>query len=246
MSVISIIIPVYNHAYTLRRTLESIHAQTYRPLEVIVVNDGSTDDFEGVVEEIKTEIQKDNLSLSLKIINQTNRGASAARNSGFKEANGHYVIFWDADTVGETGMIAKLKRALDEHPEASYAYSQFKFGWKKMKSQPFKAEDLKRYNYIDTTSLIRRGTLDSLPAGEPFDESLRRFQDWDLWLTLLEQGKTGIFVPEGLYTKIVHGRNGISGWLPRFMYMLPWKTKRVRAYEAARQIIAQKHFPLAR
>jgi hypothetical protein len=58
---------------------------------------------------------------------------------------------------------------------------------------------------------------------------------------LLEKGKTGVFVPEVLYAKIVKGRMGISNWLPSFMFKLPWKTKGVKKYEEAKKIIVKKH-----
>ncbi|MBI5729247.1 MAG: glycosyltransferase [Candidatus Magasanikbacteria bacterium] len=269
-SLISVIIPVYNHAHTLERSLLSITAQTLQPLEVIIVNDGSTDNFNEVIKSTLEKVR----GLNTKVIQQTNQGAGAARNHGFRESKGDYVIFWDADTVAEPTMLEDMQRALTQHPEASYAYSQFKFGWKTMKSQEFNSSDLQRYNYIDTPSLIRLEALQTPPLapplieegtfndgdfvapvsspykGEdrgggfvagPFDESLRRFQDWDLWLTLLEEGKTGVFVPKVLYKKIVRGRKGYSFWLPGFMYHLPWKIKTIRAYEEAKRIIVQKH-----
>lgn len=231
MAAISIIIPIFNHAHTLECSLLSIKAQSVKPLEVIIVNDGSTDNFNEV---IKSILEKMNW-LNTKVIQQTNQGASAARNRGLREAKGENVIFWDADTVAKPAMLAELESALKAHPEASYAYCQFKFGWKTMRSQSFNAEDLKRYNYIDTTTLIRR------PCCPLWDESLQRFQDWDLWLTLLEQGKIGVFVPKVLYKKIVRGRKNYSSWLPHFMYHLPWQTKGVKAYEEAKKIITKKH-----
>ena len=232
---ISIIIPVYNHAHTLERCFDSIFKQTYRPLELIIVDDGSNDNFEEVISRLTPPYEGGGEGVVCKVIRQQNSGASAARNRGFKEAQGEYVIFWDADTVARPEMLERFKRQLDEHPEASYAYSQFKFGWKTMRSQRFKIEDLRLYNYIDTTSLIRR--KDSVP----FDESLKRFQDWDLWLTMLRQNKTGIFVPEVLFRKIVSGRKGISSWLPSFFYKLPWKNRQVKEYETARTIVLRKH-----
>ncbi|SRR3989338_2864520 len=231
MASTSVIIPVYNHAHTLERCLVSVKAQTVLPLEVIIVNDGSTDNFSEALKNALNEVS----GLNTKVIQQTNQGASAARNRGLSEAQGEYVIFWDADTVAKPEMLQELLAALEESPEASYAYSQFQFGWKTMRSQPFSAEDLRRNNYIDTTSLIRRARC---PLWE---ESLRRFQDWDLWLTLLEQGKTGIFVSKVLYKKIVRGRKGCSVWLPSFMYHLPWRTKAVKNYEEAKKIILKKH-----
>ena len=251
---ISVIIPVYNHAHTLKRSLESIFNQTYRPLEVIVVNDGSTDNFDEVVKECLLLTDGDCIGAGsvLSVISQPNSGAPVARNRGFASSKGEYVIFWDADTLAHPQMLQKMFTALQKHPEAAYAYSQFKFGWKRIKSQHFDADKLKQVNYIDVTSLIRRSALTVIPSeavadegsssvAGPFDTSLKRFQDWDLWLTMLEQGKTGVFIPEVLYEKVVGSREGISTWLPKFMYQLPWKTKQVKKYEAAKEIILKKH-----
>ena len=230
---ISVIIPIYNHARTIKKCLLSIKNQTYQPIETIVVNDGSTDDFKKIMAEILStdEFKK----FPIQIINQENKGAPSARNRGFDSSVGGYVIFWDADIIARPDAIARLKSALDENLQTSYAYSQFKFGWKKMKSHEFDPELLRQLNYINTTSLIRRVDFPR------FDESLKRFQDWDLWLTMLANKKTGVLVPEVLYQVIVGGRAGISSWLPSFVYKFPWKTTRVKKYEAARAIVVQKH-----
>ncbi len=231
--------------------MESLFNQTYRPLEVIVVNDGSTDNFDEVVKECLLLTDGDCIGAGsvLSVISQPNSGAPVARNKGFAMSKGEYVIFWDADTLAQPQMLQKMFAYLQKHPEASYAYSQFKFGWKRIKSQHFDAEKLKQVNYIDVTSLIRRSSLSpsyqegvgGVAVAGPFDTSLKRFQDWDLWLSLLEQGKKGIFIPEVLYEKVVGSREGISTWLPSFMYQLPWKTKQVKKYDAAKEIIVKKH-----
>ncbi len=195
------------------------------------MNDGSTDAFEKVIGKIKINYP----TLDLQVITQENKGAPAARNRGLKEAKGDYVIFWDADTIGEPFMLEKMVEVLEKNPAYSYAYSQFKFGWKVMKSQEFDPATLQQLNYIDGVTLIHRNDV------IPWDESLKRFQDWDLWLTLLEKKKTGIFIPEVLFSKVVKGRKNISSWLPSFMYKLPWKIKAVQAYEEAREIVLKKH-----
>lgn len=230
---ISIIIPVYNHAHTLKRCFDSVFKQTYRPLEVIAVNDGSKDNFAVAMRNIL--MKRLSKTMSIKVITQENHGAPSARNAGFRQSIGDYVIFWDADMVAEPSMLEKMVEALEKNNSASYVYSGFKFGWKKMRSQKFDATQLKCFNFIDVTSLLRREDF------VPFDENLKRFQDWDLWLNLLEKGKTGIWLPELLYTKIVAGRAGISSWLPSFFYKLPWKTKTVKKYEEARRKIEEKH-----
>lgn len=90
---ISIIIPVYNNADTIRRTIDSIKSQSYRDYEVILVNDGSTDDSGNV---IKESIGNDP---RFKYIEQVNQGVSAARNRGLEEATMKYVTFTDGDDL---------------------------------------------------------------------------------------------------------------------------------------------------
>src|SRR3989338_8998805 len=105
---------------------------------------------------------------------------------------------------------------LEAHPKSAYVYSSFKFGWKAFDNLPFNPERLRQMPFIHTTSLIRR---ECFPG---FDETMTRFQDWDIWLTMLEAGHTGY-------------------WLPSFMYRLPWKLPAVRRYEEAVARIKEKH-----
>lgn len=233
---ISIIIPVYNHANTIKKCLETVVklSNPQLSLEIIIVNDGSADNFSEIIKKILSSSPEIS-ALNPKIINQENLGAPAARNRGFLESTGDFVIFVDADTICYPKMLQEMYRSLELHPEASYAYSQFYFGWKKIQSHNFDPELLKKINYIDTTSLIRRKDF------VPFDETLHRFQDWDLWLTLLENKKNGIFVPKVLFKKMVGGRQGISSWLPKFFYNLPFSISRVKKYKEAREIVLRKH-----
>jgi glycosyltransferase involved in cell wall biosynthesis len=230
---VSIIIPVFNHAQTIERSFRSALEQRYRPFEVILVDDGSIDDLQSKISNLKLWAQTARVEFTM--VRQENKGAPAARNRGFKESRGEYVIFWDADTLAKKDMLEKLIEQLSKHSEASFSYSQFRFGWKKIRSQKFDLAALKKCNYIDTTSLIRREDF----CG--FDESLKRFQDWDLWLTLAEKGKKGVFVPEVLFKKIVSGRKGMSLWLPSFLYRLPWQLQMQKDYKKAKAIICAKH-----
>lgn len=230
---ISVIIPVYNHAATILRSVQTLVSQTVVPTEIIIVDDGSTDNFESVAPGLVSLTQA--ASIPLKIIRQENKGAAAARNRGFKDSRGEYVIFWDADTIAKPQLLEKMQAALEQNPDSSYAYSQFKFGWKTIRSHAFDPEVLQKTNFIDTTSLIRRADF----CG--FDKKLKRFQDWDLWLSLLAQGKIGVFIPEVLFTKVTSGRQGMSSWVPRLAFVLPWKSKRVQVHEVAKRIVLEKH-----
>ncbi len=229
---ISVIIPSYQHAGTIRACLESVFAQTRQPDEVIVVNDGSTDGTEKILAQYRGRITE---------INQPNQGSNAARNNGLALARGTYVIFCDADVVMRRDMLEKMATLLDAHPETSYVYSSFRFGWKKFRSFPFDPQHLKEMNFIHTTSLVRR---EHLPG---FDPALKRFQDWDVWLTMLDQGHIGMYLDEELFRIIdQHGRRGISQWRPSFLYRIPWqwfgwKPPSIQRYDDARRIIHAKH-----
>jgi hypothetical protein len=124
--------------------------------------------------------------------------------------------------------------ALKSDNEASFVYSSFKWGWKKFKLWPFDSEKLKQMPYIHTSSLIRREVF---PC---FDESLKKFQDWDLFLTIVEKGGRGAYIPEVLFTVTVGGT--MSNWLPSFVYKLPWlKLRGKEKYDDWKKVIQKKH-----
>ena len=245
MSDISVIIPAYQHADILGACLESVLNQTLKPKEIMVVDDGSTDNTQEVLDMFvrrRSTGRPVGTTPILKIHKKENQGnPNPTRNKGFELSSGSYVIFLDADVVMKPDMLEKLYGALESNPEAGFAYSSFKFGWKKFNSFPYDADRLKKMNYIHTSALIRR---DAFPG---FDENIKRFQDWDLWLTMLENGYEGVFVPEELFTAVqAHGRGkiSISSWRPSFFYKIPWfgrKPESVKKYEEARKIILKKH-----
>lgn len=229
---ISVVIPTYQHARAIGACIDSVLAQTYTNIEIIVVDDGSTDNTQEILRTYGKKITG---------IYQTNQGGNAARNRGLAVAKGEFVICADADVVMKPAMLEVMLDALQKNPNASYAYSGFRFGWKHFSGVPFDAERLRKTNFVMTTSLVRK---EDFPG---FDPTLRRFQDWDVWLTMLEQGKTGILVPGTWFSVVIDGesRTG-SSWLPSFVYALPWPMfgwmpNRIRKYRAARDVIVKKH-----
>lgn len=233
---VAVVIPVYQHADVLTRCLASLERQTLRDFDVTVVDDGSQpplrDEFQISPPKADPSREK-NFKLQIRWLRQEHAGAPAARNRGARETQSEFLLFCDADVILRTDALERIVQALRAHPEASYAYSAFRFGWKAFRCLPFDPERLRRMPYIHTTALIRR---EHFPG---FDESLKRFQDWDLWLTMLERGHAGVHIPEILFT--VRSGGTMSRWVPSFLYRLPWKTARVRAYEAAAEIVRRKH-----
>jgi glycosyltransferase involved in cell wall biosynthesis len=232
---ISIIIPVYNQADKLLSCLESILGQSYQDYEIVVVNDGSTDN---VCERIKNyacpERSRRELQIkNFKFISQENKGANSARNRGAREARGEYLLFCDADIEMEPEMLEIMLKTLENNPKVSFAYASFKYGLKTFKLGPYSAEKLKQMPYIHSTSLIRK---EHFPG---WDENIKRLQDWDLWLTMLERGHTGIWIDKVLF-KVKTGGT-ISSWLPSFAYKLMPFLPSVKKYKKAVKIIKEKH-----
>ena len=114
----SVIIPVYNKASHIGETLQSVLNQTYQNFEVIVVNDGSTDDS-------LREIKKYN-DERLQVFTTLNKGVSTARNFGAQHANGAYFIFLDADDFWEINHLEMLNRLINDFPDAVLYCSGYK------------------------------------------------------------------------------------------------------------------------
>ncbi|MCW4033485.1 MAG: glycosyltransferase family 2 protein [Candidatus Bathyarchaeota archaeon] len=208
---ISIIIPTYNRPEELERTLKTIFNQSYRNFELIIVDDGSKSDISHLAKKYP-----------LQIIRQEHSGANVARNNGFQHSKGELLLFSDDDIRFKPSFLEKLVKALETNPEKSYAYCGLKIDGEEFGKKPFNPNRLKRQNYINTVSLIRRSRF---PGWDP---KIMRFQDWDLWLTMLERGDHGILVPEYLFsssrTSSIISNDSVKGNLTH-----------LEAYEAVRK-----------
>ncbi len=229
---VAIIIPCHEHAAALRRTLAGVRNQTFKDIEVMVVDDGSSDHPEAVV--------KDFSDLPIRVIRfETNRGAPAARNEGARLSTVPYLLFLDADATLRPGAVASMAAALEAQADADFVYGDFQWGRKAFRGKPFDVDALKKANYIHTSSLLRRSTFPG------FDESLKRFQDWDLWLTMAGRGSKGLYLHEVLFAIEPRG-NGMSQWLPAFLFKVPWDwigwmPRAMRRYKEAEAVIRKKH-----
>lgn len=231
---IAVVIPCYNHTNVLRRTLESLSRQTLQPTEVVVIDDASVDHPQIVVQEFEAR-------MPIRFIRfDANRGAPAARNEGARQTVSPFILFLDADAELVPHALAQFASALEDHPDAAFAYSNLHWGARPFRAKPFDVSELKRRNFIHTSSLIRR---DAFPG---FDESIKKLQDWDLWLAMAEQGLKGVWIDEFLYRIEPRREGGISKWLPSTIHRIPWPIfgwmpQEIRKYRAAERIIREKH-----
>lgn len=107
MKLVSIIIPVYNGEKHIKKCLDKLSEQTYKEIEIIVLNDGSTDSTKSILNDISKENKK------IKIINKNNTGVSDTRNLGIKTATGEYILFLDSDDFLEKNAIEKMISKVD-------------------------------------------------------------------------------------------------------------------------------------
>ena len=233
MSQVAIVIPVYDHADALGRTLEALRQQTFKDIEIVIVDDASHDRPDKVVKRFT--------DLPIRFITWSeNRGAPAARNEGARLTSAPYLVFLDADASLTPGAVARMATALGSRADVDFVYSDFYWGSKAFRGRTFDPAALRQGNYIHTSSMLRRSAFPG------FDESIKRFQDWDLWLTMTEKGSKGLWIDEFLFTIEPRKTGGISEWMPKFMYKLPWNLigwmpDGIKKYRSAEQVIRTKH-----
>lgn len=192
---VSVIVPLYNAAPYISEALESIVASTYRPIEVIVVNDGSTDDSLRVAQVFAGEHKE------VKVLSQPNSGVSAARNHAIREAKGEYILPVDADDkIGATYIEHAVAVFADQVRVVGCRAEYFGAKQGEWRLPDYTPELLARKNMIHVSSLFRRA--DWQRAGGFCEQDIYR-EDWDFWLSLLEQGGTYVRLNEvGLYYRV--------------------------------------------
>ncbi|AFY65462.1 glycosyltransferase [Geitlerinema sp. PCC 7407] len=184
MPTVSVIVPAYNAAKTIVETLESLRAQTFSDFEVIVINDGSTDNTVEIVQAFGDP--------RMQVFSYENGGLPVARNRGIERATGEFLSFIDADDLWTPDKLAAQVQALREHPEAGVAYSwtqfideqsRFLFAWKPLYHSGDVYPQLLLENFISSGSnlLARR---EAIAAAGLFDPTLKSVEDWDYYLRL--------------------------------------------------------------
>jgi glycosyltransferase involved in cell wall biosynthesis len=219
---ISVIIPTYNRAATIERAIRSVLAQSHAVNEVIVVDDGSTDETGLLVADLARRDTR------VMYFRKPNGGAPAARNAGIALSTGDLVAFQDSDDEWDSRFIELL---LEGYPGPNgVAFSSFCLmtlrGDKTVRPPTLVVNPksrLLRENFISTqTVLMDRQLLDRAR----FDERLKRLQDWDLWLSLLDEAKF-VHIPRPLVTLHVQ-QDSLS--------------ENVAAYFASLRIVIRKHW----
>ena len=187
---VSVVIPAFNQARFLPAAIESAIAQTYRDREIIVVDDGSTDDTPEVARRYGDAVR---------YVRQANKGLAGARNTGIDRARGEFVALLDSDDVWLPGFLEYMLGVADAHPRAAVYFSAWQYidsGGNLLPEPPHvhvvppadTYRTLLKANFIVPSAVVMRRP--AVVSAGLFDEQFRRLEDWELWIRLLRQGQT--------------------------------------------------------
>jgi len=192
---ISVVIPCYNDASYIEQALNSVRGQTYKNIEVIVVDDGSNDKTKSVLIGLQNEIDC--------LLHQENLGQSTARNNGIKKANGEYILTLDSDDYFEHTFFEKALNIFNQNAQAKlvtcFTNLFFDDSSKNHIYEP-KGGDIKSfltYNGALGSAMFKKEHWVSVGG---YDESMRNgLEDWEFYIRLLSKGGTAEVIKEPLY-----------------------------------------------
>lgn len=182
----SIICPCYNQAHYLESAIQSVQAQIYKQWELLIVDDGSTDHTFNLAQKYAKNDSR------IKIIQQSNRGLSAARNVGIKHASAKFLHFLDADDMIFPNAYDVIARKIHKNPEVSLwicSYTYFDegdFHSRFFSENRLNPETIIKFNQAPPVAYFLKSSLINELGN--FDESLKSCEDWDLWLRVAKSG----------------------------------------------------------
>ncbi len=204
-SLVSAVVPTYNRAHLIIDALKSIAAQNYRPIEIIVVDDGSTDNTSEVVEQWRIENESPS-DLIVHYVQQKNQGGNVARNTGIAAATGAYIAFLDSDDLWHSSKISKQLELFHSDPLMGGVYCGLQHvevesgaitePTDRTYPQGWLLDQMLVHDVTAPTStyMVRKEAFERVGY---FDVELQARQDWDMWIRLAAEYKIGC-VPEPL------------------------------------------------
>lgn len=232
---VSIVLPTYNRAHSILKSVESILRQTYPYWELLVIDDGSTDNTKEIIADIAASDTRVRYFGQLQ-----NRGVSAARNEGIRLAQYEYIAFQDSDDIWKEDKLQKQMRIFEDNPEVGMVYCSYEgikadgtrvvvpdvsVGVQNLQGRMY--DRLLLGNVIGgPTAVIRKDCLEKCQVeGQYFDENLTCLEDWELFLRIARHSELG-FAAEPLLTADIH-EGGVSS--------------RVGGYFHARCVMVARH-----
>jgi len=210
---VSVIIPTYNSAKFISDSVSNVTSQTYPNIEILIIDDGSTDNTEAIVRALPGPIR---------YIKQVNSGPSAARNHGIRQSNGKYIAFLDVDDGWEPSKIKNQVVFFENDKSLSIVATGYvrcdadlspietvslEVPSKNKGIIPFRVL-LERNQLLTSSIMVKKQTLDECGS---FDDKIRFGEDWDLWVRTAQLGRIG-YIQTPLAKYRAHG-GGLTGKL---------------------------------
>lgn len=230
MTTISVVCPTYNSKTFVERTLESALAQSRRPDELIISDDGSTD---GTPDAVTKFLEKQGERNEWQVLRNPHRGPGATRNAGIRVARGEWIAFLDSDDLWDLGKLERVEAAIRNAPQANFfchnegriskdgGVSLLEYGRRYRPEKPLPPQ-IYLANMFSTSAVICRRELLLRYSG--FDETLLSAQDYELWLRLSPDLKP-VFINEVLGKYVERAGNITSGkllWRMRNELRIAW------------------------
>ncbi len=212
MPELSIITSFYNCEKYLERYFKSILSQNYKDFELILINDGSTDDSNKIINLYRNKI--DNLTY----ISKKNTGVSDSRNIGINNAKGEYLLFLDSDDTFEPNMLSKLMKDIDNNDLLIFGYNILSESGKKVNQTNYDIEKLNKYKLYDlilNTNLKINGfcwnkIIKKECIKKKFNKEISIMEDLLFWVGNVENIKTYKIINENLYNYYIHSNSALN------------------------------------
>ena len=205
-SPVSVVIPLYNYQNRIEGCLESVARQTHPNVEIIIVDDFSTD--QSALKAVKClRALRGRVAAAKVVSHRKNEGLAVARNTGFSIAGSALVFALDADNEIYPRALERLVEAI-ESAGAAVAYSQLEFFDEEISLGLAGVWDPKRFeigNYVDAMALVRKTAWAEVGGYSTME--VMGWEDYDFWCKFVEKKLTGVYVPELLCRYRVHGRS---------------------------------------
>jgi glycosyltransferase involved in cell wall biosynthesis len=228
---VSCIVPAFNAQEYIEETLASIHAQTYTSIEVVVVDDGSTDDTAGAVARFRPKVR---------YLYQENAGPAAARNRGIEETRGDMMAFLDADDVWHPEKLERQMARFEARPELDYCVTHVQNFWiPELQTEADQFKGHPRSNpvpgYSSATMLAKRSLFEAIGC---FDTTLQHADAMAWFLRASEHGAIGELLPDTLVFRRLHdlNRSRVHGKRSGSEYLQLLKAKIDRQRALARKL----------
>jgi glycosyltransferase involved in cell wall biosynthesis len=200
-NLISVVLPIYNGAKTIRRAVESVLAQTYKNFEFIIINDGSTDE----TPEILTSLHDERI----RILHQENRGLVASLNRGITEAAGKHIARMDADDFAMPKRLEKQVEFMESHPTVGVLGTAVKIvysdGTERIRRRPLDTASIRKNivkicPFCHSSVMIRKEVFDKVGPYDSSKDGSKKLlvEDYDLWVRVLAAGYDMANLPDVL------------------------------------------------